>query len=298
MRRQHFGSGRSDEYSEVAVASSMEMTWRGPMDSFLPRSRGMANSTHLDDLTLIPWIVNKIRVQMNAFLEDGSHEATIAVIFQLTNTPLPSSDVMRRRDRANAFCESIRALDATDLSATSVKDLLLPTIQNLLKDPDALDPVHKEALEIIIKERGGGTFEAISKVMGAHLGLTSSVSSFFGESGLLGKKETCDPPPDEPILQPPVVEDTRFRRIMRVGFTYMLRDFIGLGSESEFSYFASVDISSVFDDLGGGGEEGGGAWLSGRVSAAGDVKCSADVMKMESQNDVIKEFLKESLFDY
>ena len=104
--------------------------------------------------------------------------------------------------------------------------MLLPAIQNLLKDPDALDPAHKEALEIIMKERGGGTFEAISKVMGAHLGLASSVSNFFGESGLLGKKETGDPPPPEPvepILQPPIVEDTRFRRIMRSGFTDMLR---------------------------------------------------------------------------
>lgn len=113
-----------------------------------------------------------------------------------------------------------------------MRDLLLPTIQNLLKDPDALDPAHKEALEIIMKERGGGTFEAISKVMGAHLGLASSVSSFFGEGGLLGKKETGDPPPPppEPMVESPKpvpqqspVEDTRFRRIMRGGFTDMLR---------------------------------------------------------------------------
>ncbi|KAL6960962.1 hypothetical protein U1Q18_038727 [Sarracenia purpurea var. burkii] len=195
-------------------------------------------------------IIDKIRVQMDAFLEDGSHEATIAVvralvvavphttdrlrdyllskIFQLTITPLPSSDVMRRRERANAFCESIRALDATDLPASSVKDLLLPAIQNLLKDTDALDPAHKEALEIIMKERSGGTFEAISKVMGAHIGLASSVSSFFGDGGLLGKKEAGDPQPD-PVESPkaaapqPPVEDTRFRRIMRAGFTDMLR---------------------------------------------------------------------------
>nr|KJB10465.1 hypothetical protein B456_001G202700 [Gossypium raimondii] len=82
-------------------------------------------------------IVDKIRVQMDAFLEDGSLEATIAVvrslvvavphtterlgdyllskIFQLTNTPVSSTDVMRRRQRANAFCEAIRALDATEL---------------------------------------------------------------------------------------------------------------------------------------------------------------------------------------
>lgn len=126
-----------------------------------------------------------------------------------------------------------QSLLTADLPANSVRDLLLPTIQNLLKDPDALDPAHKEALEIIMKERGGGTFEAISKVMGAHLGLASSVSSFFGEGGILGKKETGDPspPPPEPPFEsanlvPPQqspVEDTRFRRIMRGGFSDMLR---------------------------------------------------------------------------
>ncbi|GMP28336.1 hypothetical protein CsSME_00003928 [Camellia sinensis var. sinensis] len=203
-------------------------------------------------------IIDKIRVQMDAFLEDGSHEATMAVvhalvvavphttdrlrdyipnpsscrisIFQLTCTSLPSSDVMRRRERADAFCESIRALDATGLPATSVKDLLLPAIQNLLKDHDALDPAHKEALEIIMRERSGGTFESFSKVMGSHIGIASSVTSFF-EGGLLGKKETGDPPPPpspEPVEPPkPVVqspaEDTTFRRIMRASFTDMLR---------------------------------------------------------------------------
>lgn len=199
-------------------------------------------------------IVDKIRVQMDAFLEDGSHEATIAVvralvvsvphttdrlrdyllskIFQFTASPPPSSDITRRRERVNAFCESLRALDATDLPSSSIRDFLLPAIQNLLKDSDALDPAHKEALEIILKERSGGTFDALSKVMGAHLGLASSVTSFFGESVLLGKKEvgeTVAPPPDptelhpKPVTQPPPVEDTRFRRIMRGGFSDMLR---------------------------------------------------------------------------
>ncbi|KAM1061000.1 hypothetical protein PS2_025301 [Malus domestica] len=169
-------------------------------------------------------IVDKIRVQMDAFLEDGSHEAAIAVIFLLTATP-PSSDLMRRRERANAFCEAIRALDATDISATSVRDFLMPAIQNLFRDSDALDPAHKEALEIIMKERSGGTFDTISKVMGA--GLASSVSSFFGEGGLLGKKESPEPPP-EPVESPkaapsPPAEDTRLKRIMRGNFTDMLR---------------------------------------------------------------------------
>ncbi|OMO80295.1 hypothetical protein CCACVL1_13081 [Corchorus capsularis] len=178
-------------------------------------------------------IVDKIRVQMDAFLEDGSHEATIAVvrsllvaIFHLTSMPVSATDLIRRRQRANAFCEAIRAVDATEISANSIRDFLLPTIQNLLKDPDALDPAHKEALEIIMKERSGGTFEALSKVMGAHLGIASSVTSFFGEGGLLGKKESIDSP-TEPVESPKAtaapapVEDTRFMRIMRV--TDMLR---------------------------------------------------------------------------
>ncbi|XWS30754.1 hypothetical protein CRYUN_Cryun23aG0016100 [Craigia yunnanensis] len=171
-------------------------------------------------------IVDKIHVQMDAFLEDGSHEATIAVIFQLTSTPVSSTDVMRRRQRANAFCEAIRAVDATDISANSIRDFLLPTIQNLLKDPDALDPAHKEAIEIILKERSGGTFEALSKVMGAHLGIASSMTSFFGEGGLLGKKESTEPPTElvespKAAAAPAPAEDTRFMRIMRV--TDMLR---------------------------------------------------------------------------
>ncbi|KAL3032449.1 hypothetical protein AAZX31_02G084600 [Glycine max] len=194
-------------------------------------------------------IVDKIRVQMDAFLEDGSHEATIAVIralvvavphtterlreyllskiSQLTAMPNSSSDLMRRRERANAFCEAIRALDATDLPANSVRDLFLPAIQNLLKDLDALDPAHKEALEIIMKERSGGTFESFSKVMGAHIGLPSSVTSFFGESGLLGKKETTEPPSEATVspkaAAPSPAEDTRFKRIMLGNFSEMLR---------------------------------------------------------------------------
>ncbi|XP_010453777.1 PREDICTED: lisH domain and HEAT repeat-containing protein KIAA1468 homolog [Camelina sativa] len=204
----------------------------------------------------VDMIVDKILVQMDAFLEDGSHEAIIAVIrallvaiphtterlrdyllskiLQLSASPSSSTDVNRRRERANAFCEAIRALDATDLSQTSVREYLLPAIQNLLKDPDALDPAHKEALEIIMKERSGGTFEAISKAMGAHLGIASSVTSLFGEGGLLGKKEAMETTaiaPSSPTLQGPespkvtaaATEDTRFRRIMKGNFTEMLR---------------------------------------------------------------------------
>lgn len=121
-----------------------------------------------------------------------------------------------------------------DLSAASVRDLLLPTIQNILKDTDALDPAHKEALEIIVKERSGGTFDTFSKVMGSQFGLPTSMTSFFSEGGLLGKKDSVEiqPPPPPPNLNehpkltinpPTPAEDTRFRRIMRGGLTDMLR---------------------------------------------------------------------------
>ncbi|RLN25257.1 hypothetical protein C2845_PM07G10940 [Panicum miliaceum] len=209
-------------------------------------------------------VVEKIRIQMDAFLEDGSHEATISVIralavavphstdrlreyillcefhiFKLTSITPSGDDIERRRERANVYCEALRALDATggqygnifhgnDLPSTSVRDLLLPSIQNLLKDPDSLDPAHKEAIEIIGRERSGGTLESLSKAMGAHLGIASSVSSFFGENSLLGKKEggeqhdpaTTSAPEPSPQAQP---ESTRFGRIMRGGFGDILR---------------------------------------------------------------------------
>ncbi|KAE9612784.1 putative transcription factor interactor and regulator LisH family [Lupinus albus] len=160
-------------------------------------------------------IVDKIRVQMGAFLEDGSHEVTIAVIHalvltisQLTAMPTAASiDLMHRRDRANAFCEAIRALDATDLSANSVRDLLLPAIQNLLRDLDALDPAQKEALEIIMKERSVPSFESVDnnyKAKGAHRNL-------FSEGALHPKKDNIEQTLSETVVSP---KDTRFRRIM------------------------------------------------------------------------------------
>ncbi|XP_073221018.1 uncharacterized protein [Cicer arietinum] len=197
-------------------------------------------------------IVDKIRVQMGAFIEDGSHEATMAVIHalvvavphtterlrdyllskiaQLTTVPVATStDLKRRQERANVFCEAIRALDATDLPANSVRDYLLPAIQNLLKDLDALDPAHKEALDIIMKERSGSNYSSVNnKVTGSHGGLASSMSNLFGEGGLRGKKDSTDTV-SERVVSPrgvapqPPAEDTRFRRIMLGHFGDMLR---------------------------------------------------------------------------
>ncbi|KAI5073490.1 hypothetical protein GOP47_0011503 [Adiantum capillus-veneris] len=193
-------------------------------------------------------IMDKLRVQMDAFLEDGSHEATVAVIrtlavavplttsslrdyillrklLLLTGVSLQGSTLMRRREKIDAFCEATRALDATDLSPSNVKELLLPVIQNLLKDTDALDPAHKEALELILRERSGGRLETITKAMGNHLSFTG-VSSLFGESGFLAKKG--DPVPEiiDPLSpkQPPAQEEGRlFNRFMRSNFGDMIR---------------------------------------------------------------------------
>lgn len=187
-------------------------------------------------------IMDKIRVQMDAFLEDGSHEATVAVIrtlavavpltttslrdyllqklLLLTGVTTQGATLMRRREKADAFCEAIRALDATDLSLPNVKELFLLVIQNLLKDPDALDPAHKEALELILKERSGGRLETITKAMGNHL----SFSGLFGETGFLAKKETSDSVEPSSPQHPPAQEEGRlFNRFMRGNFGDMIR---------------------------------------------------------------------------
>ncbi|KAK8669609.1 hypothetical protein V6N13_107034 [Hibiscus sabdariffa] len=210
-------------------------------------------------------IVDKIRVQMDAFLEDGAHETTMAVHQILSilacielcqfvravwcagsaHLAIPPSERVAWEEQG-VDCPLPATLCETSLlqhlflqqklgrsfifyiSANSINDFFLPTIQNLLRDPEALDPAHKEALEIIWKERSGGTLDALNKVVGSHIGITSSVTSFFGEGGLLGKKENTAPTspagsPKAGVGSPHALgpEDTRFMRIMRV--TDMLR---------------------------------------------------------------------------
>ncbi|KAL4374538.1 hypothetical protein AHAS_Ahas05G0191800 [Arachis hypogaea] len=149
----------------------------------------------------------------------------LSKIAQLTAAPSTASgDLIPRRERANAFCEAIRALDATDLGANSVKEFLLPSIQNLLKDVDALDPAHKEALEIIMKERSGASTRLKSQHSRA-----SSLSNLFGERELRTKRDSTDTPPEANNLSPRAAalaasgEDTRFRRLMMGHFSEILR---------------------------------------------------------------------------
>jgi len=107
-----------------------------------------------------------------------------------------------------------------------VRDYLLPATQNLLKDLDALDPAHKEALEIIMKERTGVSYGGASKSMTSHLGFPSSVSNFFGDAGLRGKRDSTEERvvfPKTVTTPQPQVEDTRLRRIMLGHFSEILR---------------------------------------------------------------------------
>ena len=46
-------------------------------------------------LTMLSQVVDKIRIQMDAFLEDGSHEATISVIRALAVAVPHSTDRLR-----------------------------------------------------------------------------------------------------------------------------------------------------------------------------------------------------------
>ena len=109
-------------------------------------------------------------------------------IFRLSGSTFKGDNLGCWCKTANAFCEAISAMDATGwslTSAVSTREMLLPAIQNLLKDGEALDPAHKEALEVILRERSGGALEIISKAMG----IATSVGNFFSDSGLiLGKK--------------------------------------------------------------------------------------------------------------
>lgn len=47
------------------------------------------------------------------FFDKRAH--LLSKIFHLSSAQLPVTNMVRRRDRANAFCEAIRALDATGL---------------------------------------------------------------------------------------------------------------------------------------------------------------------------------------
>ena len=102
-----------------------------------------------------------------------------------------------------------------DLSALSVGNFLVPSAQALLRDPEALEAATREALESILRERGGFRVDALGKAMS---------KSLFGEGGFLSKTPSVtdlslsDVPPLG--AQP---EEGRLRRMMRVKYEEMVK---------------------------------------------------------------------------
>ncbi|GJP86624.1 hypothetical protein CLOP_g16625 [Closterium sp. NIES-67] len=160
-------------------------------------------------------IVDKIRVQMDSFLEEGSHEAVIAVLKTLTaavpvtsNTLreyslhkvaamaagplLATGTVAKRREKAEALCSAVRALEHTEMTPQQTNTLFLPAVQALLKEPELLSTSSREALEAIRRDRWVGKMEDLGKYVGKSLfGFESSGQNknLFG-GGLLGTAST------------------------------------------------------------------------------------------------------------
>eukprot|EP00897_Mesotaenium_endlicherianum_P010297 jgi/Mesen1/9296/ME000060S08737 len=149
-------------------------------------------------------IVEKIRVQMDTFLEDGSHEATVAVLRALT--------AAKRREVSDALCGAIRALDSSDMSPTSFRDLYVPAITTLLKDSEALDPLNRDFLENILKER------AASNLFGKPIG-----KGFFGDGNFLSRNQSGSGELSSEGAAPPPPEESKLRKMMRTKYEEMMK---------------------------------------------------------------------------
>ncbi|CAI7911992.1 unnamed protein product [Closterium sp. NIES-53] len=161
-------------------------------------------------------IVDKIRVQLDSFLEEGSHEAVVAVLKTLTAAvPVTSSTlreyslqkvasmatgpllangtVAKRREKAEALCSALRALEHTEMTPQQTNTLFLPAVQALLKEPELLSTSSKDALEAIRRDRWVGKIEDLGKYVGKNLfGFETSGQNknLFG-GGLLGSASTA-----------------------------------------------------------------------------------------------------------
>eukprot|EP00850_Spirogloea_muscicola_P008360 SM000044S16007 [mRNA] locus=s44:565678:576581:+ [translate_table: standard] len=200
---------------------------------------GVVVQHYKDDMT-----VDKVRVQLETFLEDGSHEASLAVIrtltaavaflfgsltisallvqkvLQMASSSSVDQDLARRRARVEILSEAMKAVDKTDVSAAFSRDLLVPAVQALLRD-NALEGADKECLDGILRNRGGGP-------------AARHKSGLFGDGGLLGKKDAQADgmgggeggPWDGGALSPgsqPQQEEGRLKRMMRLKYEEMVK---------------------------------------------------------------------------
>ena len=97
----------------------------------------------------------------------------------------------------------------------SVGNFLVPSTQALLRDPEALEPATREALESILRERGGFRVDVLGKAMS---------KSLFGEGGFLSKTSSIKDMSGSELpplrVQP---EEGRLRRMMRVKYEEMVK---------------------------------------------------------------------------
>ncbi|GBG63021.1 hypothetical protein CBR_g34722 [Chara braunii] len=153
-------------------------------------------------------VVDKVRVQIDSFLEDGSHEALVGVVKTLTVAiPFATQSireyllhkvlilgtvnlgnvggVSRKREMVEALWQAARALNGTEMSAQAVKEYYLPVLNSLVREGDLLDPGSREELEGLMRERSGNKFLAIGNAMSTTLQKTT-MGTIFGDGGLLG----------------------------------------------------------------------------------------------------------------
>lgn len=176
-------------------------------------------------------VVDKVKMQLDAFLEDGSHVVTNAVIHavsaaisvkssslqdyllsklvQLSEVPLLNAKLTYREERVDVICEAFRALHVTDLAPESVNKLLLPTIQRVLKNFDTLGPAQRETLELIMKDCG--CVQVPSKAVSISMG------NLFGEGGFLKDPNYINGSAKLLVSESPQ-EDSGLKRMMRMSW--------------------------------------------------------------------------------
>jgi hypothetical protein len=116
---------------------------------------------------------------------------------------------------ACAFDGLTFSVSPPDLSSTSISNLLVPTIQNLLKDVEALDPAHKEALEVILRDRGGIRIsEVLTKAVGGSIGSLFGEGGYLRDPGYLNRTSSEIAVVETPPALPPQ-EESGIKRMMR-----------------------------------------------------------------------------------
>eukprot|EP00899_Mesostigma_viride_P003241 jgi/Mesvir1/12918/Mv05937-RA.1 len=120
--------------------------------------------------------IERIKAQIDAFLEDGSHEVTVAVIRMFANAGPPAepslrdfilqkllllangvklsaSQSARQQEKAAALFEALRSLENCDMSAAIVANVFLPALEALQHHAELLEAESKELLATILSDR-------------------------------------------------------------------------------------------------------------------------------------------------